>query len=469
MQSMNLTVRRRASGPTFGRVRAGGILLAAGLLAVSGWFVRPTDDGVADGGVPTIPAPGVVSAGSAGSGSTGAGEAPAADRIDLAQRLAFWVARVDQQPGDFLSWLHLAAAHAEHARRTADVSSYERAAVAVATAIEIVPNYPPAFGVRAAVRFATHDFAGAIDDAERVLETLPRDLAALAVLGDALAESGRLDAAADALARLAAVAAGPAVDVRMARLAYLSGKPSRSVSLARAAYDAAARSGDPDAAFYAYALGEYARLAGDAVVARAGFEAALAARPDDLGALVGLARINAFDGRVSAAMDGLRRAAAIAPQPETLALLGDLLATTGDRAGARLHYDTVRLTAELSALAGSVYDRQLSLFELDHGGASEALLAAARSALDVRADAGGHDLVAWAAFRLGRLDEARRASVSALAGGTRDARILFHAGAIDLAGGDADRGRELLREALALGPALDLLERAEAERLLAGS
>ncbi|HEU0234815.1 MAG TPA: hypothetical protein VFR14_00095, partial [Candidatus Limnocylindrales bacterium] len=145
------------------------------------------------------------------------------------------------------------------------------------------------------------------------------------------------------------------------------------------------------------------------------------------------------------------------------------LAMRGDPAGARLQYDTVRLTAELSALAGAVYDRQLSLFELDHGGASDALLAAARSALEVRADAGGHDVVAWAAFRLGRFDEARRASVLARAGGAHDARILFHAGAIELAGGDADRGRELLRDALALGPALDPLERAEAERLLAGS
>jgi len=472
MQSMNLAMRRRASGPTVGRVRAGGILVAAALFAVSGWFVRPTDDVRVPGpNGAAVPAPGAVAAGSgsAGSGSAGVGQASAVDRLALAERLAFWVARVDEQPGDFLSWLHLAAAHAEHARHTADVASYERAAVAVATAVEIVPNYPPAFGVRAALRFATHDFAGAIGDAERVLESLPRNPAALAVLGDALAESGRLDAAADAVGRLASVAAGPAVDVRMARLAYLSGDPSRAVVLARAAYDAAVRSGDPDAAFYAYALGEYARLAGDVVVARAGFEAALAARPDDLGALLGLARIDAFDGRLDAAVAGLRRAAAIAPQPETVALLGDLLATAGDRAGARLQYDTVRLTGELSALAGAVYDRQLSLFELDHGGASEALFAAARAALEVRSDAGGHDLVAWAAYRLGRLDEARRASVSALASGTRDARILFHAGAIELAGGDAARGRASLRDALALGPALDPPERAEAERLLAGS
>ena len=469
MHSMSLTLRRRASGPTVGRVRGGGILLAAALLAVSGWVVRPTGDvGVPDRNDASVPAPGAVAAGSgsAGSGSAGAGEASAVDRLDLAERLAFWVARVDEQPGDFLSWLHLAAARAEHARRTADVTSYERAAAAVATAIEIVPNYPPAFGVRAALRFATHDFAGAIGDAERVLERLPRDPAALAVLGDALAESGRLDAAADAIGRLASVAGGPAVDVRMARFAYLSGESSRAVVLVRAAYDAAVRTGDPDAAFYAYALGEYARLAGDVVVARAGFEAALAARTDDLGGLVGRARIDAFDGRTAQAIAGLRRAAAIAPQPETLALLGDLLATGGDPAGARLQYDTVRLAGELGALAAAVYDRQLNLFELDHGGASDGLLAAARSALEMRADAGGHDLVAWAAYRLDRFDEARRESDVALATGARDARILFHAGAIALAMGDAKEGRDLLDAALALGPALDPLERAEAGRLL---
>ena len=387
------------------------------------------------------------------------------DTID--RSIGAWTQNLIANPRDFLAATNLAVLYHGRGRLSGDLADTDRALEAAATALHIAPGHAPARAAEAAIRFTLHDFVGARGVAEALVRDDPTQLGALATLADAKLELGRLAGARADYERLAAATGGPAVDVRLARLAYVSGDPDGAVAHARAAYDAAARAGASDASFYAYALGEYARLTGDVVVARGGFEAALATRPDDLGALVGLARIDAFDGRLDAAIAGLRRAAAIAPQPETLALLGDLLAGRGDEAGARLQYDTVRLTSELSALAGAVYDRQLSLFALDHGGATEAILASARAALDVRADAGGHDLVAWAAYRLGRLDEARRASESALATGTRDARILFHAGAIARAAGDADRGRELLREAIALGPALDPLERAEAERLLA--
>ncbi|HEU4921031.1 MAG TPA: hypothetical protein VFT20_14940, partial [Candidatus Limnocylindrales bacterium] len=131
-------------------------------------------------------------------------------------------------------------------------------------------------------------------------------------------------------------------------------------------------------------------------------------------------------------------------------------------------YATVRLTGELGRLAGALYDRQRLGFELDHGRASEAILAQARASLEARPDAAGYDLVAWALHRLGRLDEAAAMSDRARATGIEDARVAFHAGAIALARGDARGGEALLREALARGPALDPVERAEAVQLLRG-
>jgi tetratricopeptide (TPR) repeat protein len=458
---MQLDVSRSAPRPAVRPVRTAGVLAAAVAIAAIGWLVGP------QGATPS-PRVAVVAAPPIPGGTPQSATGSADGRLDTAERIAFWTTRIREQPSDFLSWIQLATAHAEQARRAADIDAYARALAAVDEALEIVPAYPPAFAVRAALRYATHDFAGAVDDARIATERMPRDTAAVATLGDALLELGRTDEALAVFDDLAALSDGPGVDIRLARTAYVTGDAAAAIIHARAAFDASVRAGDPDAPFYAYALGEYARLTGDAVVARGGFEAALAARPDDLGALLGLARIDAFDGRYDAAIAGLQRAAAIAPQPETLALLGDLLVARGDEAAARLQHDTVRLTGRLSALAGSVYDRQLSLFELDHGVATEALLRAARTALEARADAGGHDLVAWAAYRLGHLDEALRASDPARATGARDARILFHAGAIALASGDSEGGQRLLGESLALGPALDPNERSEAERLLAG-
>ena len=221
-----------------------------------------------------------------------------------------------------------------------------------------------------------------------------------------------------------------------------------------------------DVGFYAYAVGEYARLTGDATSARTAYEQAIAIRATDLGSIVGLARIDAFEGRTADAIAGLRRAADIAPQPETLGLLGDLLAASGDAKGSETQYATVRFVEQLGEIGSTVFDRVLLRFDADHGGATDDVLAKARASLATRPDTTGHDAVAWTLYRLGRYDEAAREIDSAAADGAADARLTFHTGAIELAHGDTVAGRAALTKALALGPALDPNERAEAQRLL---
>jgi tetratricopeptide (TPR) repeat protein len=249
----------------------------------------------------------------------------------------------------------------------------------------------------------------------------------------------------------------------------VTGDAAKAFELAMAARSAAVEDEVEDIGFYHYAVGEYARLAGDGPTARAAFTEALGVRDDDLGALIGLARIDAFDGRTAAAIDGLRRATRIAPQPEALALLGDLL-KSGDPADAEAAkaFDTIRFIAQLGDVQSATYDRQLLRFELDHGGADQALLDRARASVVDRPDAAGHELVAWAAYRLGLYPEAGEAIDAARALGADDARLRFYDGAIRLALGDRARGEDLLRDATGLGAALDPIERTEVASLLAG-
>ncbi|MBF8290717.1 MAG: hypothetical protein HW391_1685, partial [Chloroflexi bacterium] len=318
------------------------------------------------------------------------------------------------------------------------------------------------------------------------LDAMPRDPSALAILGDAVLELGQVDEAAAIYERLGAIAGGPALDIRNARLAFVTGDRAGALDLARKALIAASGGGadgaetaDPAVlGFYHFALGEYARLSGDATLAQEQFGAALALRSADLGALLGQARVHAFSGDLGSAIRSLEAAVAIAPTPEAEALLGDLftqraaapdrssIERAADRAAAATAYGTVALTRTLSALAGAVYDRQLILFDLEHGAGSTATLDAARAALEARPDAAGHDLVAWALHRLGRDVEAWSESQAARATGAADARILFHAGAIAAALGDHVGARALLAQALALGPGLDPQERTEAMAIL---
>lgn len=385
------------------------------------------------------------------------------DQID--HSIAAWAKNLAANPRDYISATNLATLYHGRGRLTADLADQQRALEATRTALRIVPSDPNARILEASIQFTIHDFEGAFATASALYAADSTQLGALATKADAELELGRLDAARTDYRVLSATTGGAGVDVRLARLAYVTGDPAAAVARSRSALAEATTSGE-DAGFYDYAVAEYARLTGDVPSARAGYEAALKVRSTDLASLVGLARIDAFDGRIDEAIAGLQHAAAIAPQPDTLALLGDLLAARGDAAAARAQFATVRLTGRLSALAGSVYDRQLDTFELDHGGASPATLADARASLAARPDYAGHDLVAWALHRLGRDDEATAESEAARANGIVDARVLFHAGAIAIGRGEVDAGRSLLREAIALGPALDPRDRAEASALL---
>jgi tetratricopeptide (TPR) repeat protein len=451
-----------------------GILVAALLLAagtvLAGW------SGLGDRNTPVLPGgplPASVPIPGAGTASP-----PAGSLAQLDHNIEAWTANLEANPRDFISATNLASLYHGRARLTADLADHERALEAARTAIAIAPAQAAARLLEASILFSLHDFRGALAAADALYREDPSQLGALATRADAELELGDLEAAARDLATLAGATSGPAIDIRRARLAVVMGDLGGALDLARAARDGAVADGT-DPGFYAYALGEYARLAGDAETARTGYEVALAVRADDLGALLGLARVQAFGGDIGAAIATLEAAVAIAPTPEAEALLGDLLTLraadparsaadrAADRRAAEVAHGTVRLTRTLSALAGSVYDRQLVLFDLNHDGASSESLAAARAGLAARPDAAGHDTLAWALHRLGRDAEARAESLAARAAGAADARTLFHAGAIAAALGDRETARDLLARALALGPALDPIERAEADMLLA--
>lgn len=446
--------------------RAVGLLAAAALVAV-GSYLGPMIHPYSPASAPLagLPVPGGVVAPDDGTSVTG--------QLPLAQRIAFWTTRVREQPSDYVSFVQLAVTWSEQGRLRLDLDAYMRATEAVERALAIAPAYAPALIVRGSIRYAIHDFAGAEVDARGALKAAPADPSALAILGDALLEQGRIVEAAATYEQLRPIAGGPAFDIRQARLAYVTGDPSRALDLARKAAAGASGGGiagadaiDPvQLGFYHFAFGEYARLSGHADLAEAEFRVALDLRSTDLGALLGLARVQAFDGDINGAIGTLQTATAIAPTPEAEALLGDLFAGRagpGDPAAASAAFGTVRLTQTLSALAGTVYDRILLKFDLDHGAATAAIVDQARAVLANRSDYGAHDLLAWALHRSGQDGEAWSQVQAAMATSVADARTLFHAGVIAAARGDVAAALKMLNRALALGPALDPHERSEA-------
>jgi tetratricopeptide (TPR) repeat protein len=292
----------------------------------------------------------------------------------------------------------------------------------------------------------------------------------LAIIFDASLELGDMQIATDALSKLdSRVGDSPAVTIRQARFAFLTGDAAEAQRLAEQAVTQSDGRGDEGAglAFYQYLAGEYALFTGDVDTAQAAYASALRSLPGYYLAVAGEGRVAYARGDVEAAIRDLTSAVAAVPRPDLVAYLGSLYELFGDSASADAQYDTVEFIAGLSATGSArVYDREYSLFLSDHGRTPEVAIQRAADELTVRQDVYGYDTLAWAQHAAGLDAEALTTTQKALALGTPDAKLLIHAGLIELANGLTSDGTSLLREGLDLNPTFSPLVIRDAQEVL---
>lgn len=382
------------------------------------------------------------------------------DTSDTDRRIAFWQARISANARDDISWTYLGDLFEIKGRQTGDISNYISARDAYSTALDVAPGSAAAAVGAARIASTLHDFLGAQVGATAVLESDPNATAALAILFDASLELGELDTAQHALTLLSQRVETPAVVGREARLAFVRGDTSRALDLSAQAAGDSASAGDPASsiAFYQFAHAEYALFAGDLDEAEAAYEASLAALPGYPVALYGEARVAYAKGATDHAIALLEAATAALPRPDMVAYLGDLYALAGRADDAAQQFETVAFIHNLAASDGAkVYDREYVNFLADHGRDLATAVDLAASELVTRKDAYGYDALAWALHAAGRDTEALTNARLALATGTQDARLLIHAGLIELANGLASDGQAHLRAGLALNPSFSVL------------
>ena len=425
---------------------------------------------------PLQPAIGDLDAGSSSGGNDGAdvndGAAVAGgDIARIKANIDFWSGRVARDRDDFISSNRWGISEIELARATGDLSAFLRADAAFDTTLARDPRNAAAIGYKGSVLVSLHRFVDAAALARTVLERQPNDPVALATLGDASLELGDIDAARDAYARANVVARSAATLVRLGHLAFLTGDTPGALAAATAAAGLADSEGAEGerAAFYRYQLADVLISTGDQAGAAKEYTAALAADPGSFLAHSGLARVAAANGDLDEAIRQLDGAIAIVPQPDFLARRGDLYslrAAQGDDRLAADDYATVEAIAKLAGDAAGVYDRTLVLYLANHGLEPARAVALADAELAIRKDAYGYDAAAWARLAAGRAADADVMMTRALQFGTRDAKLLYHAGMIALALDQKDRARTLLEESLALDPSFDPLQVSRARATL---
>ena len=360
----------------------------------------------------------------------------------------------------------LGLAHAQRARETADAAYVSRADHAFRRSLTLEPENLEALTGLGGVELTRHRFRNALQLGRRALAVAPDAAAPHGVLGDALLELGRYDAAFAAFDRMAALKPNTSSYARVAYARELRGDVGGAIEAMELALDAAL--GRPETyAWTAVELGKLHWSVGRSVRAASFYRLALAARPAFAPALDSLARVEAARGRPGRAVALQRRAVEAVPLPGYVSQLGDLLASAGRTREARAQYGLVAAIEKLQAANGSRIDLESALYRVDRGIRLAETLDLARRARADRPSIAGDDVLAWALARTGRCAEARSYSERSLRLGTRDASLFFHRGMIERClRRDAD-ARRWFRRALDTNPHFSLLWSPTARRYAA--
>ncbi|HTV22309.1 MAG TPA: tetratricopeptide repeat protein [Polyangiaceae bacterium] len=358
------------------------------------------------------------------------------------------------------AWVDVGQAWMRQLRNTSDSGYALHADACAHVALEIAPDQARALGLSAQVRLDAHEFARAREIAESVLAREPADVGALGTLSDATLELGDVPAAIDAAQRLLDLAPGLGAHARASYLRWLSGDEPGALEMARLAIDAAGDPHELDAR--AWILVQTANLfwhRGDVEGAEAGYRMALDVRHEYAPALLGLGKAAIARERYRDAAEHLARALAAHPDVETAALLSAVLQQLNDAAGA------AREAARAEELGR--HDRRAhALYLANQRRDTPRAVELARAELKVRGDIYTEDALGWALYANGELAEAEQHAERALRLGTRDAQLLYHRGAIQLALGKVAAGKASLEQALKQNPHFDRSGAADARRLL---
>ena len=388
-----------------------------------------------------------------------------------AKAVALFERRVAARPRDPVGRTMLGRLYLRLAEEEDDLPAYAKAEESFRAAVELAPGYDVAKTYLATALEARHRFAEALKLAEEVAAKRPSDSLALATVGDCQFQLGRYEDAAASVGRLETlIGSGPPVLVRKAQLAQIRGDMPAAVKLVEQAAQAVAVGGAADGralAWYPMRLATLHFAAGDYETAAQEHRAALERVADYAPSLAGLAATFAARGDWAEAERLYRRAVEVHGEPPAVAALGDILAMQGkDGEAETLHDRAEAAMAEEALTAAAAHYREVALFLADHDREPARALELAEKDLEMRQDVFAYDTLAWTLYRNGRFDEAAAAMAKAMAEGTRDAGMYYHAGLIAAARGDDATARSRLSTALEISPGFAPLLAADARERL---
>lgn len=366
---------------------------------------------------------------------------PGTDKLDT--QIAELQKQIGEQPDHNALLERLGWAFVAKARLSSDPGFYTLAEQAANAIAVTSPDDAGALLLLGHIRDSQHRFAEA--------ETIARKLVGerefvfdFALLGDALMEQGKLAEAVEAYQRMVDLKPCLQTYSRVAHMRWLKGDLSGAMDATRLAIGAGSPL-EPEPTAWAYSrLALYQLQGGELEKGITSTARALELAPGYAPALLMRGRLLLGAGKYDEAIVPLRQAAEISPLPEYFWTLAEAL--RGNDASA----EAEQFESRLAATGARADPRTFALFLATRGEDAPLALRLASVELESRRDVFTYDAVAWAQLAAGDISKARENIRLALAEGTRDSRLLFHAGAIAAAAGATTEALEFFTKARAI-------------------
>jgi tetratricopeptide (TPR) repeat protein len=199
--------------------------------------------------------------------------------------------------------------------------------------------------------------------------------------------------------------------------------------------------------------GQLAFTSGDFDAAEKNYRAALELSPEDWSATDHLAELRGAQRRFDEAEQLYTALVERVARPELCQALGDLYAVAGKPDLAKRWRDKALAGYLAAAASGGVqYDHHLAGFYCDSEPNPAEAVKWAKKDLAARKTIYAWDGLAWALYQAGEFKPAAQAMDKALAQGTKDSHILYHASLVYFRAGDGAKGKACLLRAAQVNP-----------------
>jgi tetratricopeptide (TPR) repeat protein len=281
------------------------------------------------------------------------------------------------------------------------------------------------------------------------------------LLGDALMEQGKLNDAVEAYQRMVNSKPDLHAYARAAHMRWLKGDLAGATEAMQLAVSAASPRDAESAAWVNTRLAFYEFQAGRFDEAQQRVAFALSFQSNYPSALLLQGKMLLAQNRFREAADALQQAAKSNPLPEYQWTLAEALHAAGRE------NEAFGIEAQLRQHGATEDPRTLALFLATRHESPETALRLARAEFDSRSDVFSHDALAWSLAAVGNLAEAHSEMQRAVAEGTEDGRLFFHAAIIASRAGHVADAKRWLRKASGLSHLLLPSERNELQNLAA--